>query len=106
MKFEIMEASEARALAEDCKVTVTDEHIAGMVRGISERIAYTARSGKFMYKIHVDDLFGMVWLNDPSVKDQQSPILTIIRALRSAGYTAELGANFVGTSCLHIVIKW
>ena len=106
MKLDFMKASEARALAEDCKVTVTDEHIAGMVQGINDRIAYTARSGKFMYKIHVDDLFGMVWLNNLSVKDQQAPILTIIHELRSAGYTAELGANLVGTSCLHIVIKW
>ena len=106
MKLDFMKASEARALAEDCKATVTDEHIAEMVRGINERIAYIAQSGEFVYKIHVDDLFGMVWLNDLSSKDRHSPILSIIRALRSAGYTAELGANLVGTSCLHIVIKW
>lgn len=106
MNLGVMKASEARALAEGCKVKVTDEHIAEMVRGINERISYTAQSGEFVYKIHVDDLFGMVWLNNLSVKDQQTPILTIIHALRSAGYTSELGANLVGTSCLHIVIKW
>lgn len=106
MKLEIMSASEARAMAEDCAVKVTDEQLTKMVDGVNKRIAYTAKSGKFEYKIHVDDLLGMAGLDNLNENDRKAPVLTILQALRDAGYTAEHYTIYTRDIPLPIVIKW
>lgn len=106
MKLEIMEASEARALAEDCKVTVTDEHYAEMVREINRRIGYATEVGEFECKVRVDDLFYMAELSNLREEYRKAHVHTIINGLRRAGYTAELSFSYAGPSYLHIVISW
>ena len=106
MNLDFMKASEARALAEDCKVRVTDEHLTKMVDGINGRIAYIAKKGEFKYNIHVDDLFGMAGLNNLNKEDQKATVLTITNALRCAGYTVEPFSSYTLDRFLQIVVKW
>lgn len=106
MKLEFTSASEAKAVAEDSRVVVTDEHYAQMVRGVNRRIGYATESGEFECKVRVDDLFSMAELYSLREENRKAHVLTIINGLREAGYTAELSFSYAGPSYLHIDISW
>lgn len=106
MKFEFTSASEAKAVAEDSRVVVTDEHYSQMVRGINRQIGHAAEVGEFECKVRVDDLFNMAELFSLREEYRKTHVHTIINDLREAGYTAELSFSYAGPSYLHIVISW
>lgn len=106
MKFEFTSASTAKAVAEDSRVVVTNEHYAEMVLEINRQINYAAEAGEFECKVRVDDLFSMAELYSLREENRKPHVLTIINGLREAGYTAELSFSYAGPSYLHIVISW
>lgn len=106
MKLDFMKASEAKAMAEDTRGVVTDEHYAQMVREINRRIGHAAEVGEFGCKVRVDDLFGMVGLKNLSEYYRKPHTLTIIDGLRYAGYTAKLLPNYTDEWFPYIDISW
>ena len=106
MKFEVMEASEARKLVDEYMFEVTDWHVEKVLANINTEITERASLGESDCIVYVDSLLGEVGLQDFGKVRREAIFRPIIEALRSAGYTIRADAGYLVDGYSIFTISW